>query len=76
MTIRLLGALIALLFFAGVLLLGFVLGALHARREIAAVIRAGELSLQQRLEHVAEQVESGHYVSVEQASGGLKPWPK
>ncbi|MBA0089145.1 MAG: hypothetical protein HRJ53_29495 [Acidobacteria bacterium Pan2503] len=41
--------------------LGWVFGATITAREIAAAIRAGRINVEQRLDHLGDQIESGLY---------------
>lgn len=52
---------------AGFFVAGIQLGMTVARREVADGIRSGRLSVNQRVEHIARQVERGpkQYVSIE-----------
>ena len=41
--------------------IGFALGDRWRRQEISQAIRSGRLSIVQRIDSVAQQIESGHY---------------
>jgi hypothetical protein len=47
-------------------LLGMWIGTVIEKADIANAIRSGNISLQQRVESVADQIESGHYRKVGQ----------
>lgn len=54
-----------LLLFSAGFAVGWIFGAHITAHKIAEAIRAGRLSVVQRIDHIAEQMESGQYKSVE-----------
>jgi hypothetical protein len=61
---------ISFLLLAGALGLGWILGASITAREIANAIRFGRLSVEQNIDRIADQIESGDYKSVRRVEGG------
>ena len=53
-----------LVVFLGALALGYLAGSEQRARKIAEAIRSGNLSLHQRIDAVARQIESGRYVDI------------
>jgi hypothetical protein len=54
------------------LFIGWILGSRVTSRQIASAIANGELSVQQRVESIAEQIESGIYIPVSGKRGPLR----
>lgn len=56
------GAALGILAAAIIFVCGYRLGLIDARKQIADAIRAGQLTVEQRIDHLADQIESARYL--------------